>query len=71
MSGLIWIHTDTDDIPEIFFEKVNFLKKSTDNKKACKITQHAMLIWTSNICYIAPDKRVSWAQLFKTNDVVS
>ena len=33
-SGFIWIQTacHTDDIPEFFFEKVNFEKKSADNK---------------------------------------
>ena len=33
--------THSDGIPERFFVKVNFKKKSTDDKKACKITQHA------------------------------
>ena len=43
MSGLIWTQTVwyTDGIPErFFFEKINLKKKSTDDKKACKITQH-------------------------------
>ena len=31
----------TDGIPERFFEKIIF--KSADDKKACKITQHAEL----------------------------
>ena len=44
MPGLIWIQTvwHSDGIPEDFFEKVNFQKKkSTDNKKAWKITHFA------------------------------
>ena len=54
MSGLIWIQTvwHSDGIPESCFEKVNFKKKSTDDKKkkkTCKITQHASLVkWSKN-----------------------
>ena len=49
LSVFIWIQTiwHSDSIPEIFFWKSSFWKKSADNK-AWKITQHAMikLIWT-------------------------
>ena len=41
MSGLIWIKTiwHSDGIPEFFPEKVDFKKKSGDDKKAWQITQ--------------------------------
>ena len=37
MSGLIWIQTvwHSDGIPEQIFQKVDFEKKSADEKKAC------------------------------------
>ena len=46
--GLIWIKTiwrvsnsDSDGIPARIFMKKLILKKSADDQKACKITQHA------------------------------
>ena len=48
MLGLIWIQNvwHSDDIPDFFnffLEKVDFGKKSTYNKNASKISQHASL----------------------------
>ena len=41
---------DTDSIPgRFFFEKSNLKKKSTDDKKAHKITQHAKS-WNNEKC---------------------
>ena len=43
MLDLIWVKTDwhSDSIPENFF-KVNFVKYSTANKEACKVSKQAM-----------------------------
>ena len=45
LSGLIWFQSvcHSDGIPESFFEKVDFEKKSADDKKAEKISQGADL----------------------------
>ena len=44
---LIWIQTvrPSDGIPEIFFEKGDFEKKSANSKKAYKMTWHAKSIY--------------------------
>ena len=41
MSGLIWIQTvrHSDDIPEEVFEKVDFEKKSVEDKKSAEKLQ--------------------------------
>ena len=46
MLGLIWIQSvwHSDCIPERFFRKSRFWKKSADNKKAWKISQGANLL---------------------------
>ena len=66
VSGLIWSQTvwHPDGIPEDIFEKVNLKKKSTDNKKACKITQHAKI-------NEYPQHMIYWRNKKKENTIIS
>ena len=65
MSGLIWIHTvwHSDGISERNFGKDSFLKKSADDKRACK--ELIRLAPVSNVNFFSKTDYLSKIAIYK------